>query len=243
MNIDQLYDKIKAGEVTKEKASELLSLSYLKTASEYTLDVQREFRTKIPEIIYGEYKTFEQIIEIAGTFLSKGIIAIVSRYTNNKAIEDYFSGKYPVCSDQNIIVIGKMPEPENCVLVVSGGAADHPVAREADISLRAFGVGSLLYEDRGLAHPTRILDAIKAGIKNKMKAIIVVAGMEGALATFVSSLVPLPVIGVPTSIGYGFKAKESALISMLSSCTPNLAVVNIDGGVRAAVVSALIALG
>jgi NCAIR mutase (PurE)-related protein len=79
------------------------------------------------------------------------------------------------------------------------------------------------------------------GMRQKVSAVVVVAGMEGALAPFVSSLVPLPVIGVPTSVGYGFRAKEAALTSMLASCAPNLTVVNIDGGIRAAVVSGLIA--
>jgi pyridinium-3,5-biscarboxylic acid mononucleotide synthase len=86
-----------------------------------------------------------------------------------------------------------------------------------------------------------VLDAVKEGMSQDASAVVVVAGMEGALAPFVASLVPLPVIGVPTSVGYGFRAKEAALTSMLASCAPNLTVVNIDGGIRGAVVSGLIA--
>jgi NCAIR mutase (PurE)-related protein len=114
------------------------------------------------------------------------------------------------------------------------------VAFECELVLKAVGVNPVVYEDRGIAHPTRVLEAIKGGIEKDVKAVIVVAGMEGALAPFVASLVPLPVVGVPTSVGYGFRAKEAALTSMLASCAPNLTVVNIDGGLRAAVVAALI---
>jgi NCAIR mutase (PurE)-related protein len=141
----------------------------------------------------------------------------------------------------NAVIIGELPEPKGNALVISAGAADHTVTYECELILKAVGVTPIVYEDRGISHPTRVLEAIKNGMDKDVKAVIVVAGMEGALATFVASLVPLPVIGVPTSVGYGFRAKEAALTSMLASCAPNLTVVNIDGGLRAAVVAALIA--
>jgi NCAIR mutase (PurE)-related protein len=166
---------------------------------------------------------------------------LVSRSPYNQEIISHFTGKYEIRETPYLLAIGKMPRQKGGVLVISAGAADYPVTAECTLALEALGVTPYVFEDRGIAHPTRVLDAVMEGIKQKVSAVIVVAGMEGALAPFVSSLVSLPVIGVPTSVGYGFRAKEAALTSMLASCAPNLTVVNIDGGIRAAVVSGLIA--
>jgi hypothetical protein len=240
MNIDELYDKIQSGKVSKEEARRLISLSFAETAEKQIVDLNRDLRTGIPEIIYGEYKTYEQIIAIAERVLQKHKNVIISRSPDIKKLRDYFAPHYPVHADERIMIVGELPEEGPPVLIVSGGTADHPVAKEAELTSRAMGISPILYEDRGVAHPTRVLDAITEGISEQVKAVIVIAGMEASLATFVSSFVPLPVIGVPTSVGYGYKADETALISMLASCTPNLSVVNIDGGIRAAVIASLI---
>lgn len=241
MNFETLYDQIAHGEISKEDAKRFLSMSYIKTAHNYTLDINRSVRTGIPEIIYAEYKCFRQIVELTEKLMETAPPAIISRFPDNKKLKETFMAKYPVHIEQNLLVVGDLPKAETHVLVLSGGAADHPIAAEVDLCLKALGINSLLFEDRGIAHPTRVLDAIQTGIEANVKVAVVIAGMEGALATYVSSLLPVPVIGVPTSVGYGYRAKESALISMLSACTPNLTVVNIDGGVRAAVVASLIA--
>ncbi len=243
MNFDELYENIRSGKMSRDEARQQVSLSYIQTTNNYILDHNRQLRNNIPEIIYGEYKTYNQIIEITDKLLQHNSNVIVSRFPHVKLLVEYYETKYPVHYDERIIVVGTMPASGPSVLVISGGAADHPVASEIDLTLKALGINSLLYEDRGIAHPTRVLEAIKTGIENKVKVAIVVAGMEGALASFVASLMPLPIIGVPTSVGYGYMAKETALISMLASCTPNLTVVNIDGGVRAAIVASLIAKG
>jgi hypothetical protein len=241
MNFEELYDNIRDGKLSKEEARKQVSLAYVETAKKSIVDTNRATRTGIPEIIYGEYKTYDQIIDISASILAHEQRVVISRYHDNKAIHGHFSAKYPVEYHKRISVIGKMPKAEKSILVVSGGAADHALAMEVTIMLKTLGINPLLYEDRGIAHPTRVLEAIKDGMEHKVKAVIVIAGMEGALATFVSSMVPVPVIGVPSSVGYGYKAEESALLSMLSTCTPNLAVVNIDGGIRAAVIASLIA--
>jgi hypothetical protein len=241
MTFENIYDKIQSGELSRAEARKLISLAFVETTDHAIIDVNRELRTNIPEIVYGEYKSFDQIVSICEKIMQTHENIIISRFHDNQKIYDQFSAKYPVVIDETIAVIGNLPEPNAKVLVVSGGAADHPVAKEAEMTLKVMGVEPLLFEDRGVAHPTRVLDAIKTGIDEKVGAVIVIAGMEASLATFVSSLVPLPVIGVPTSVGYGYRAKETALISMLASCTPNLTIVNIDGGVRAAVVGSLIA--
>lgn len=241
MTFDELFDQIQQGELSKEEARRHFSLDWMETASRYILDVNRGMRTNIPEIIYGEYKTLEQTIELTEKILEKHPRVVISRSPYYKELDLHFKDRYPVLWSVNATVVGDMPETKGAVLVISAGSADHPVTYECEIVLKAVGVRPVVFEDRGIAHPTRVLEAVKAGIEQDVAAVIVVAGMEGALAPFVASLVPLPVIGVPTSVGYGFRAKEAALTSMLASCSPNLTVVNIDGGLRAAVVAALIA--
>ncbi len=240
MTFDELYDKIKNDEISRSEAQKHFSLDWMETANRYILDINRGMRTNIPEIIYGEFKTLEQTIEVTQKVLEKHPRVVVSRSPFYKEIDGYFRDSYPVLWSVNAVIVGELPEPKGNALVISAGAADHPVTYECELILKAVGVNPIVYEDRGISHPTRVLEALKSGMDKNVKAVIVVAGMEGALAPFVASLVPLPVIGVPTSVGYGFRAKEAALTSMLASCAPNLTVVNIDGGLRAAVVAALI---
>ena len=241
MTFDELFDKIRDGEMNRHEAKKHFSLDWIQTAQNYIADVNRGSRINIPEIIYGEYKTADQCIEIANALLERHPRVLISRSPHNEAIVSHYQDRYPILESPNLLVIGHLPKTKGCVLVISAGAADHPIVAECDLTLKSIGVETVLFEDRGIAHPTRVLEAVKKGMEKDAAAVIVVAGMEGALAPFVSSLVPLPVIGVPTSVGYGFRAKEAALTSMLASCAPNLTVVNIDGGVRAAVVEGLIA--
>ncbi len=243
MTFDELFDKIAGGEISRDDARRHFSLDWMETARNYIADVNRGVRNNIPEIIYGEYKNVQQSLEIAGVMLQKHGRVLISRSPHNDAIIGQFAADYEVRNTPLLVAIGDLPQPQGHVLVISAGAADHAVTQECALALEALGVTPVVYEDRGIAHPTRVLDAVMAGIEKKVSAVVVIAGMEGALAPFVASLVPLPVIGVPTSVGYGFRAKEAALTSMLASCAPNLAVVNIDGGIRAAVVSGLIAKG
>ena len=240
MTFDELYDKIKNNEISRDEAQKHFSLDWMETVSRYILDINRGMRTNIPEIIYGEFKTLEQTIEVTQKVLEKHPRVVISRSPFYKEVNEHFKDRYPVLWSVNAVVIGELPEPKGNALVISAGSADHPVTFECELILKAVGVTPVVYEDRGISHPTRVLEAIKNGMDKDVKVVIVVAGMEGALAPFVASLVPLPVIGVPTSVGYGFRAKEAALTSMLASCAPNLTVVNIDGGLRAAVVAALI---
>jgi NCAIR mutase (PurE)-related protein len=241
MTFDELFDQISSGRMDREEARQHFSLEWMQTARNHIADINRGARINIPEIIYGEYKTPDQSIELAEALLGHHSQVLVSRSSYSREISSYFKDKYEIRETPYLLAIGRMPPQTGGVLVISAGAADYPVTAECALGLEALGVTPYVFEDRGIAHPTRVLDAVMEGIKQKVSAVVVVAGMEGALAPFVSSLVPLPVIGVPTSVGYGFRAKEAALTSMLASCAPNLTVVNIDGGIRAAVVSGLIA--
>lgn len=242
MTFDELFDQISAGKMDRNEAREHFSLEWMETARNYIADVNRGARINIPEIIYGEFKTADQTIEMANALLGKHERVLISRSSHTAEIVAHFKADFAIKETPLLLSIGELPKQKRgAVLVISAGAADHPVTAECALALEALGVETIVFEDRGIAHPTRVLDAVMEGMKKNVAAVVVVAGMEGALAPFVASLVPLPVIGVPTSVGYGFRAKEAALTSMLASCAPNLTVVNIDGGIRGAVVSGLIA--
>jgi NCAIR mutase (PurE)-related protein len=241
MNFEILFDKIRNGEITREEAKKFISLEISETAKKSILDINREIRTGIPEIIYAEHKTLEQVLDIVESIMKKEELLIISRFKNNNDIISALKDKFKIHNSEKVLIIGELPKPVAKVLVISAGSADNPITDEVYYTLKAIAIEPVIFRDRGIAHPTRVIEAIQEGIKNNVKVAVVIAGMEGALASFVSSLVNMPVIGVPTSVGYGYKAGESALIAMLSACTPNLAVVNIDGGIRAAVIASLIA--
>ncbi len=241
MDFSELYDGIRNGSISRKEARRAVSLEYLKTVNNSIIDIHREIRTGIPEIIYGEYKTEDQVVEIMQGILAKNREVIVSRYPDNANLSKRITADCNCQYSGNILIAGRSLEPrDGNVLVISAGKADFNITEEVRLSLICLGVHPLVFEDRGLAHPTRVIEALKAGIESDVDAVIVIAGMEGALATYVASLIPVPVIGVPTSVGYGFRAGETALTTMLASCMPNLCVVNIDGGIRAAVFAALI---
>lgn len=241
MDIEQLYDKVQQGSLSREEFRKFLSMSYMETSGKAILDSNRELRTGIPEIVYGEYKTLAQVVDILKAKLQEKKRVLVSRFPDNAALSSAIQDAYKVTYGERLLIAGSLPHPVAEIAVISGGAADHPLAEEAGLALRGLGIEPLMYEDRGIAHPTRVIDALKEAMPHNPRAIIVIAGMEASLATFVSSLVPLPVIGVPAAVGYGYRAEETALHSMLASCTPNLTVVNVEGAMRAAVVASLIA--
>ncbi len=243
MSIDKVLSDYKGGRISLEEAKKKLSLDWIQTSENHIIDINRQNRLGIPEIIYAEHKTPDQVIDIADEMRKKQLNVIISRSNDNRFICDHFKDTSETACGERIAVIGKFPKPSFNILVISGGSSDRPVVEEIELTIKALGAFPLIFEDRGIAHPSRVLEAIKAGIENECRACVVVAGMEASLATFASSLLPLPVIGVPTSIGYGYRNGETALISMLASCTPNLAVVNIDGGIRAAIISYMIGAG
>ncbi|MFW5890365.1 MAG: 1-(5-phosphoribosyl)-5-amino-4-imidazole-carboxylate carboxylase, partial [Marinilabiliaceae bacterium] len=163
MTFDELFNKISAGEITRDEARKHFSLEWMETARNYIADVNRGARINTPEIIYGEYKTADQTIEMAEALLSKHERVLVSRSSSAPEIAAYFKDKYEIRETPNLLAIGTMPEGEGHVLVISAGAADHPVTSECALALEALGVNPLVFEDRGIAHPTRVLDAVMEG--------------------------------------------------------------------------------
>lgn len=200
------------------------------------LDIHRETRTGIPEVIFGPGKSALQVAEIAQELVkSTDGAVLVTRATAEQFAEvrrvlpesEYFQ-------DPGVIVVRRTSsEPLGVALVVSAGTADQSVAEEAAITLEALGAKVERLRDVGVAGVHRLLasqDAIQ-----RADVIVVVAGMDGALVSVVGGLAAAPVVAVPTSVGYGAGADGIApLLTMLNSCSPGVAVVNIDNGFGAA---------
>ena len=213
--------------------------------------VHREQRKGVPEVIFGETKDIDQIVAMARTLLEKTGRTIISRVPT-KAIEvlrDVFSTYHVrVHGTARAVVISKpdyVPHRTGGqVGVISAGTSDVPVAQEAALIAEEMGCEVTCIYDVCVAGLHRLLEPLRNLLSKEVDAIIVAAGMDGALPSVVAGLVPVPVIGLPTSVGYGMGGKGvAALLSMLQTCAPGLSVVNIDNGVGAGITAAMIANG
>lgn len=207
------------------------------------LDVDRAARTGDPEVVYGAGKTPEQVVSILATLhdthpdravlatrLSDATLALVSAELPAAALD-------PVARTASL---GPLPTPRGLVLVVAAGTSDAPVAAEAAVAVAVHGAGVEVITDVGVSGLHRLL-----AVRDRLDAadcLIVVAGMEGALPSVVGGLVGVPIVAVPTSIGYGASfGGLAALLAMLNSCAPGVVVVNIDNGYGAGVHAARVA--
>lgn len=196
------------------------------------VDVHRRARKGFPEVIFGSGKTRDEIIGIAKRIVEHDGTLLITR-TDKKtyqSIGKMFPGaKFYPRSGTISYTCEKAGRKKGTVLVVTAGTSDIPVAEEAVATLEAMGEKVRVLYDVGVAGMHRLMD--KRRSLEKAAVIIVVAGMEGALASVVSGLVSKPVIAVPTSVGYGASFKGIApLLTMMNSCSPGIAVVNIDNG-------------
>ncbi|KRV50507.1 1-(5-phosphoribosyl)-5-amino-4-imidazole-carboxylate carboxylase [Wenjunlia vitaminophila] len=202
------------------------------------LDTGRQRRTGVPEVVFAEGKTPEQTLRLLAELRDRApeTPALATRCPQEvlAAAPDAFPGQ-PVLVDPvaRTVTVGDPPAEHGSVSVLTAGTSDLPVARECVAALSAWGVRTRLLDDVGVAGLPRLLEHL-ADIRDA-DCVIVVAGMDGALPSVVTGLVPAPVVGVPTSVGYGFAdGGRAAAASMLSSCAPGLTVVNIDNGFGAA---------
>ena len=210
------------------------------------IDHHRHLRTGLPEVVYGPGKTALEIVAIVEAFRAKGQTALVTRLEEAKA-NDVLARLAPAVAElaaydprARLLVAGPplSAKYRGDIAVVSAGTADAPVAEEAAKTVEVFGHPVHRIRDVGVAGLHRIL-SVKEALE-AAEVVIVVAGMEGALPSVVKGLVTRPVIGVPTSVGFGANfAGVSALLSMLASCTPGMTVVNIDNGFGAAYAAVL----
>lgn len=241
--IEKILDAYKVGRINAGEAMEKMRIFVYESLDFATIDHHRELRSGIPEVIYGERKTADQIQSIAQKIYEKSGKVLITRVSGEKGsvIEREFHGaRY--WREGLVITIGSGVEVRDDaapILVVSAGTSDMAVAEEAALSAEFFGNRVERLYDVGVAGIHRLFlnkEAIDgAGI------IIVVAGMEGALASVVGGISGKPVIAVPTSVGYGASfGGISALLGMLNSCSPGVVVVNIDNGFGAAFFATLL---
>ena len=200
-------------------------------------DFNRRERIGLIEAIWGEDKSVDQLKRISEEVLKKKEIVFITRINKEKAIHllnTYEDAKF--YQESNSLIIGKNLEKLNTrkkVAIISGGSSDLGVSLEAKLTLEIYGITCETFLDVGVAGLHRLLSQIEE--INKYDVLIVCAGMEGALATVIGGLFPQPIIAIPISVGYGVsKNGIAALNSMLSSCSPGIAVMNIDNGYGAA---------
>ena len=200
-------------------------------------DFQRRDRLGIIEAIWGQDKSIDQLERLSKNVLSKNEFVFITRINSEKA--NYIKGLYDDArfyEEANCLIIGKNLNKVNTkkkVAIISGGSSDLAVTREAQLALEIYGVNCQSFIDVGVAGLHRLMSQLEE--INKYDVLIVCAGMEGALPTVVGGLLAQPIIAVPVSVGYGVSRDgETALNSMLSSCSPVIAVMNIDNGYGAA---------
>ncbi len=213
------------------------------------LDIGRSIRHGVPEIIFAEGKSSEDLLAISARMLEKDGRAILSRVSDLqlKQVKDRFTSYRVEKTPHGELVIVKRVgykrrDTRGRVGIITAGTVDLPVAEEAAMIAREMGCQTFLEADAGVAGIHRLVEPLTNMVKNNVDSLIVVAGREGALPTVVAGLVDIPIIAVPTSSGYGYGGKgQAALMAMLQACSLGLAVVNIDSGIAAGVVAAQIA--
>ncbi len=213
-----------------------------KSACMARIDIGREKRRGFPEVIFCPGKTIKQIEQIAECILRYNDTLLLTR-TNEEIFEKIkkLAPKAVYKREANLIYIKRKKKAlkKGLILIVSAGTSDIPVAEEAAVTAELMGNRVKRLYDVGVAGIHRLLE--KETLLNQAKVLVVVAGMEGALASVVSGMVKKPVIGVPTSIGYGASFSGIApLLTMLNSCSPGVCVVNIDNGFGAGYLAGLI---
>ena len=235
-SIKEILEKLEKGIITASDAYDVIKFLPFKDIGNSKLDFHRKLRTGIEEIIYGKEKTIEDLKAIIGEFLENNRDVMVTKLSSEKAKELLLLFKDAEYFEKgNVLIIeNKKKELYGNVLVVTAGTSDLPVAEEAYLTAKFLGSKVELISDIGIAGIHRILK-----YKDKLssaKVIIAVAGMDGALPAVLAGMFGKPVIGVPTSVGYGASFNGIApMLTMLNSCAPGVTVVNIDNGFGAAV--------
>ncbi|MBI4236247.1 MAG: nickel pincer cofactor biosynthesis protein LarB [Chloroflexi bacterium] len=237
-----LLEQVQAGRLPPADALEKLRLLPFEDLGFAKVDHHRELRKGFPEVVFGPGKTPEQIAAIVEGIVRHSGRVLVTRV--DPTVSEAVQARVPALRYHAIArALYLDPDPEAPrkpgVAVLCAGTADLPVAEEAALTAELLGNQVARYPDVGIAGVHRLLAELE-GIQ-KARAIVVVAGMEGALPSLVGGLVAAPVIAVPTSVGYGTSfGGLAALLAMLNSCAPGVAVVNIDNGFGAGFLAGLI---
>jgi NCAIR mutase (PurE)-related protein len=253
VDLHTILDRFANGTLSLSDAEKEISVHAIEKIGDIAkLDVHREIRKGMPEIVFAENKEYKDIIRIALAAIRRNGQVVISRIRKNElskvaaalrrknlVVELGRNSTTLLASDKSF---GRKMIAGANVGIMAAGTSDIGVAEEARLVAKAMGCYTMASYDIGIAGMHRLFPALKEMMSQQVGAIVVVAGMEGALASVVASMVDTPVIGVPTSVGYGFGGNGiAALASMLQSCTLGLAVVNIDNGVGAGAYAASIA--
>jgi len=240
--IRSILDAVRNGTITSEDALTSIKETFYKDLGHTTLDTMRESRVGYPEVIYCAGKTHQQVLDIIAYMHTKGSTILATRVDRELALK--VLSLYPEAEWNDLgrtIVMRKreVKRTSTYIAIVTAGTSDRSVAEEAKATAEVFGNEVHLISDVGVAGIHRLIDRLEE-IRGA-RVVIVIAGMEGALASVVAGQVDKPVIAVPTSVGYGANFSGlSALLAMLTSCAAGIGVVNIDNGFGAGYLASMI---
>jgi pyridinium-3,5-biscarboxylic acid mononucleotide synthase len=241
----ELLAAVQLGTVTPEQASQRLADLPFEDLGHTRIDHHRSLRTGLPEVIYAQGKSPQQTAEIFARMAASGVDVLATRAdaaTAEAVRTETAAAIYHQTARALTLRQSPAAEPRGHIAILCAGTSDLPIAEEAAITAELFGTRVTRLYDVGVAGVHRLL-AVRDQFA-QVNAVIVCAGMEGALPSVVGGLVSVPVIAVPTSVGYGASFQgAAALLGMLNSCSPNVTVVNIDNGFGAAYTATLIARG
>lgn len=235
-SLETLLEQVKNGDIPIEEGVNALTELPFSDLGFAKIDNHRAIRVGYPEVIYGEGKTVEQVVQIVELMHGKGDNVLLTRASEEMAeavLKACPSAHYNKLGNAVSIKNTPLEESDSYIAIVAAGTSDLPVVEEAYETAKMLGNKAVKVTDVGVAGIHRLfanLDVIKGA-----KVVIVVAGMEGALASVIGGLIDKPIIAVPTSVGYGANLGGVAtLLAMLNSCASGISVVNIDNGFGAA---------
>lgn len=242
-DIDELLEAVARSEIDPKAAAERLATLPYEDLGFARVDTHRELRQGAPEVILGQGKTPEQVVAIARALDGAGASSVLVTRADDD-VRAAFRAAFPEAREDELAravwLEREPPERRGRVVVVSAGTSDGPVVHEARIRAELLGADVVVFEDVGVAGLHRLAPVVPE--IRSADCVVVVAGMDGALASVIGGLASCPVIGVPTSVGYGSaNGGRTALDAMLTSCADGLAVVGIDDGLGAGTVAAKIA--
>lgn len=239
--IRELLESVAAGATSPEEASKRLRFLPFEDIGFAKIDHHRHLRRGFPEVIFGPGKTPSQVSAIASRMIEQGQNVLVTK-TSEQAFravsEQHSKAVWKEAARAVVVEVQPVPRTAGLVLVVSAGTSDIPIAEEAALTADLMGCQVERLFDVGVAGLHRL--ASHQELLSKAKVVVVAAGMEGALPSVVAGFVAVPVVAVPTSIGYGASfGGISALLAMLNSCSTGVAIVNIDNGFGAGYLAGL----
>lgn len=244
-NLKELLERVRAGTLSTADAAEQLAELPYEDLGFAKVDHHRALRRGFPEAIFGEGKTAEQIVAIVDRIAERGQRVLVTRTSaevHAKVVSVRPEARYHEAARCLTVAAETAPSLPGRVAIAAAGTSDLPVAEEAAVTATFHGAEVDRIYDVGVAGLHRLLDRTET--LRKADVVVVVAGMEGALPSVVAGLVDVPVVAVPTSVGYGASFHGvAALLAMLNSCASGIGVVNIDNGFGAAHLACLILRG